>query len=82
MFLLCFRKHCDTCCIQDNEGGASDAGKKVKRYPKARLEVCGWKLGSFPQVQAFIKSDKPGKFPNLEIKYMGGNKLSKDSDCY
>jgi len=29
-------------------------------------------LGSFPQVQAFVKSDKPGKFPNLEVKYVGG----------
>jgi hypothetical protein len=29
-------------------------------------------LGSFPQVQAFIKSDEPGKHPNLQIKYKGG----------
>jgi len=29
-------------------------------------------LGSFPQVQAFVKSDKPGKFPNLQVKYVGG----------
>jgi len=29
-------------------------------------------LGTFPQVQAFVKSDKPGKFPNLEVKYVGG----------
>jgi len=29
-------------------------------------------LGAFPQVQAFVKSDKPGKFPNLQVKYVGG----------
>jgi hypothetical protein len=29
-------------------------------------------LGSFPQVQAFVKSDRPGKFPNFSVKYMGG----------
>jgi len=29
-------------------------------------------LGSFPQVQAFVKSDRPGKFPTLQIKYLGG----------
>jgi len=29
-------------------------------------------LGSFPQVQAFVKSDRPGKFQNLQVKYVGG----------
>jgi hypothetical protein len=29
-------------------------------------------LGGFPQVQAFVKSDRPGKFPNLQVKYVGG----------
>jgi len=71
------RKHCDSCCIQDPDGSSEDGDDgskktKVKRYPKARLEVCGWKLGSFPQVQAFVKSERPGKFSNFEVKYMGG----------
>jgi hypothetical protein len=57
---------CLQCCQ------ASDQGSSVKQYPKAILEVCGWKLGSFPQVQAFVKSDRPGKFPNLQVKYVGG----------
>jgi len=62
------KENCKLCCQSDQ----SEAEKTVKKYPKARLEVCGWKLGSFPQVQAFVKSDRPGKFPNLQIKYMGG----------
>jgi len=67
------RKHCDSCCITDPDGEeGGDGPKKVKRYPKARLEVCGWKLGAFPQVQAFVKSERPGKFSNFEVKYMGG----------
>jgi len=55
-----------------SDGNDTDGESKPKRYPQARLEVCGWKLGSFPQVQAFVKSDKPGKFPNLQVKYVGG----------
>lgn len=43
-----------------------------KRYPKAVLEVCTCKFGAYPQIQAFIKSDRPAKFPNLSIKYMRG----------
>jgi len=65
------KKHCDDCC-QDTGGDGGGANKSVRRYPKARLEVCGWKLGSFPQVQAFVKSDRPGKFPNFQVKYVGG----------
>jgi len=29
-------------------------------------------LGRFPQIQAFIKSERPKQFPNLEIKYKRG----------
>jgi len=29
-------------------------------------------LGRFPQVQAFIKSDRPQQFPGLNIKYVRG----------
>jgi len=62
--------NCAHCCQSDGNGG--EEGAKVKKYPKARLEVCGWKLGAFPQVQAFVKSDKPGNFKNLLVKYVGG----------
>jgi len=61
---------CYQCCQSSDPGDKEKPS--VKQYPKATLEVCGWKLGSFPQVQAFVKSDRPGKFPNLQVKYMGG----------
>jgi len=65
-------ENCKNCC--QSKDGDEDSGDsaKVKKYPKARLEVCGWKLGAFPQVQAFVKSDRPGKFPNFSVKYVGG----------
>lgn len=43
-----------------------------RKYPKAVLEVCTCKFGAYPQIQAFIKSDRPAKFPNLHIKYVRG----------
>lgn len=43
-----------------------------KLYPKAILEVCTCKFGAYPQIQAFVKSDRPAKFPNLTIKYLRG----------
>lgn len=36
------------------------------------LEVCTCKFGAYPQIQAFVKSDRPAKFPNLTIKYVRG----------
>lgn len=44
----------------------------TKKFPKAILEVCTCKFGAYPQIQAFIKSDRPAKFPNLIIKYLRG----------
>jgi len=29
-------------------------------------------LGRFPQIQAFVKSERPRSFPNLEIQYKRG----------
>jgi hypothetical protein len=29
-------------------------------------------LGRYPQVQAFIKSDRPAKYPTLSISYVRG----------
>lgn len=43
-----------------------------KRYARAVLEVCTCKFGAYPQIQAFVKSDRPAKFANLKIKYVRG----------
>jgi hypothetical protein len=29
-------------------------------------------LGRYPQVQAFIQSDRPSKYPNLRVSYVRG----------
>jgi len=64
--LSVLKPNCTSCCIQDN------VNAEATKYPKARLEVCGWRLGAYPQVQAFVKSDRPKAFPNLSIKYVRG----------
>lgn len=43
-----------------------------RHYPLAILEVCTCKFRAYPQIQAFIKSNRPAKFPNLIIKYVRG----------
>ncbi|XP_049543855.1 selenoprotein F [Anopheles darlingi] len=62
-----FKEHCLECCQKDSETNTS-----LNVYPKAVLEVCTCKFGAYPQIQAFIKSDRPAKFPNLTIKYLRG----------
>ncbi|XP_020298961.1 selenoprotein F [Pseudomyrmex gracilis] len=57
---------CKECCLKDYDLSGS------KRYPKAVLEVCTCKFGQYPQIQAFIKSDRPKKYKNLSIKYVRG----------
>ncbi|XP_070163995.1 selenoprotein F [Polyergus mexicanus] len=59
---------CKECCLKDNDNDLSGS----KRYPKAVLEVCTCKFGQYPQIQAFIKSDRPKKYKNLSIKYVRG----------
>ncbi|XP_018342322.1 PREDICTED: 15 kDa selenoprotein [Trachymyrmex septentrionalis] len=59
---------CKECCLKDNDYELSGS----KRYPKAILEVCTCKFGQYPQIQAFIKSDRPKKYKNLNIKYVRG----------
>lgn len=66
IYFFTIREHCRECCEQD------DVSPTSKRYPKAILEVCTCKFGAYPQIQAFIKSDRPAKFPNLSIKYLRG----------
>lgn len=60
------KDHCMECCNKD------ESTPTIKRYAKARLEVCTCKFGAYPQIQAFIKSDRPAKFPNLQIRYVRG----------
>ncbi|XP_014285992.1 selenoprotein F [Halyomorpha halys] len=60
------KENCLNCCTRE-EGSSA-----IKRYPRASLEVCTCKFGAYPQIQAFIKSDKPHKFPNLTIRYVRG----------
>nr|CAD7447380.1 unnamed protein product [Timema bartmani]CAD7458266.1 unnamed protein product [Timema tahoe] len=60
------KEHCLQCCQRDEDTHT------VKRYAQARLEVCTCKFGVYPQIQAFVKSDRPSKFPNLQIKYVRG----------
>ncbi|XP_015116034.1 selenoprotein F [Diachasma alloeum] len=59
------RDHCRECCVKDDDTSG-------KRYPRAVLEVCTCKFGAYPQIQAFIKSDRPKKYKNLQIKYIRG----------
>ncbi|XP_014611546.1 PREDICTED: 15 kDa selenoprotein [Polistes canadensis] len=59
---------CKECCLKDDDYDASG----FKRYPKAILKVCTCKFGAYPQIQAFIKSDRPSKYKNLQIRYVRG----------
>ncbi|XP_060520418.1 selenoprotein F [Cylas formicarius] len=58
--------HCKECCH------AEESSTNIKKYAKAVLEVCTCKFGAYPQIQAFIKSDRPAKFANLQIRYVRG----------
>jgi len=60
-------ENCRSCCHADGDDGST-----AKKYAKAVLEVCNWKLGRFPQIQAFVRSEKPDNFPNLEIRFIRG----------
>jgi len=59
---------CRECC--NDEGRQLDS--RDSKYPKAILEVCGWRLGAYPQVSAFIKSDRPKRYSGLTVKYVRG----------
>lgn len=60
--------NCKNCCSDDEKTLES----RESKYPKAILEVCGWRLGAYPQVAAFIKSDRVQRYPGLTIKYVRG----------
>lgn len=59
---------CSKCCVEAEE---DDSAAKVL-YPYAHLVVCQWKLSRYPQVEAFIKSDRVSKHPGLEVRYARG----------
>lgn len=43
------------------------------KFSSATLKVCGWKLGRFPQIKAFINDEKKDqKFANLKVEYARG----------
>ncbi|ALC43913.1 CG7484 [Drosophila busckii] len=60
------KPQCKQCCTQDVQPAAK------RTYAKAILEVCTCKFRAYPQIQAFIQSGRPAKFPNLQIKYVRG----------
>uniref|UniRef100_A0A913X530 Selenoprotein F n=1 Tax=Exaiptasia diaphana TaxID=2652724 RepID=A0A913X530_EXADI len=62
-----FVDNCRSCCHEEGESQAAS-----KRFASATLEVCNCKLGRFPQIQAFVRSEKPDKFPNLRIEFVRG----------
>jgi len=59
---------CVRCCKEETD--VAGGGKKL--YRQAILEVCGWKLPHYPQLEAFIKSDLPNQYPGLSIRYARG----------
>lgn len=44
----------------------------TKKFTQAHLEVCTCNLANFPQIEAFINSDRRKLFPNLSIKHVRG----------
>ena len=58
---------CLKCCtvFKDTESTA-------KKYHSARMEICACNLGHYPQVQAFVKSDRPKAFSSLTVKHVPG----------
>lgn len=60
------KEQCIECCQKESVGSAA------RKYPKAILEICTCSFQTYPQIQAFLKSERPSKFKNLEIKYLRG----------
>lgn len=58
---------CRRCCQEEKESATESS-----KFAKAVLEVCNWKLGRFPQIQAFVKGDMRHEFANLEIRNKRG----------
>jgi len=59
---------CRDCCQED----VSEMAKVL--YPYAEIVVCSWKLGKFPQIQAFLsKSERFERFPRLTMRNARGS---------
>ena len=56
---------CRNCCEADKES----VGGQV--YHAATLKVCKWKIGRYPQIQAFVH-EKKSLFPNVRVSYERG----------
>jgi len=58
---------CNTCCTQEQ------VEETLVRFASAKLKVCGWKLGRFPQIKAFINDEKADRqFKNMNVEYARG----------
>lgn len=60
------KENCTKCCQKDESSSTSS------KHAYGVIEICGWKLSRYPQIEAFVKSDKPNQFPNLEVRYRRG----------
>uniref|UniRef100_A0A914XE44 Selenoprotein F n=2 Tax=Plectus sambesii TaxID=2011161 RepID=A0A914XE44_9BILA len=59
---------CNKCCTDDSAGG-----KDVTKYPLAHIEICECNLARFPQVQAFVKSDKVKRWgEHVRVRHVRG----------
>ncbi|XP_051170348.1 selenoprotein F [Leptopilina boulardi] len=63
--LLEAAENCKQCCLKDD-----DTQRKI--YSKAILEICKCKYTAYPQIEAFINSDLPNNFKNLQIRFVNG----------
>jgi len=70
-------------CLKCCQAEATD--ETAKKYYRAELSVCSWKLGHYPQIREFVRGEKVKAFPNLTVKYQRGadptlNLFSQDSE--
>lgn len=61
------KEDCLRCCTV-----SEDTVSQEKKYHSARMEICACNLGHYPQVQAFVKSDRPKAFSKLSVKHVPG----------
>ncbi|CAF0936400.1 unnamed protein product [Adineta steineri] len=60
---------CQQCCTHTDNGDDDEKGIK---YSRAVLTVCTCKFGRYPQIEAFIKSNRPKQFPTFSFKHVPG----------
>jgi len=54
---------CKKCCVEEETA--------EEFYDSAKLTVCSWKLGGFPEIKHFITKEAPN-FGKLQVQYVGG----------